>query len=133
MKSLGIILTCITLIAADCRRSSDECHKIITLMNQSNQSVHFCILQKNTQNQSLCGLKSISGVVAPGSEWNDERLGCWEADLEFAPYEGYVVDAEQFSPEFVPCDSLEFYYNVLEHYSISLPEMRAKQFIVTYP
>lgn len=133
MKSIVIIIAGILLIAADCRRSSDECHKKIDFQNQSNQSVHYCIRVINSQNPNLCGLKSESGVVVSGAYWADERRGCWENHLEYGHYERFVVDAEQFSPEIVPCDSLEFNYNILQYYSISLPEMKANQFIVTYP
>lgn len=133
MKSLVFIVVGVLLVAADCRRSNDDCHKKIIFHNQSNQSVHFCFRVINSQYPNECGLKSESGVVVAGSEWNDTRLGCWEEYLESAPYEGYVVDAEQFSPDIVNCDSLEFYYDILAHYYISLPEMRAKQFTITYP
>lgn len=133
MKTLGIILACFVVISANCRRSNDECHKEITFRNQSNQTVHFCLKWRSSQDYDLCGLKSISGVLGPGSEWEDERRDCWEYLIELEPYERFVVEAQQFSPQFVPCDSLEYYYNILHQYSISLSEMKTNQFIVNYP
>lgn len=139
MKSLVIVLVGILLIAADCRRSSDECHKTIIFRNESNQPVYFCKVVTHSENSGLCRLIPIGQVNQPTGSGSilEESTNpyCWEETISIlGRYERYVIEPTQSSfTGFHPCDSLDSYYHILDHYSISLQEMRAKQFTVTYP
>ena len=139
MKSLIIILGGILLVAADCRRSSDECHKTIIFRNESNQSVYFCKVVAHSENPELCRVIPIGKINQPTSSGSilEESTNpyCWEERIPIlGQYKRYVIEPTQSSfTEFHPCDSIDHVYNVLEQYSLTLQEMQAQQFVITFP
>lgn len=139
MKSLAIILAGVLLVAADCRRANDECHKTIIFRNESNQPVYFCKAVTHSENSGLCRFIPIGQVNQPTGSGSilEESTNpyCWEETIAILDrYERYVIEPTQSSfTGFHPCDSINQLFNVLQQYSFTLQEMQAQQFVITYP
>jgi hypothetical protein len=133
MKTMFISFICLLVLSASkCKKEDEDCHKTITVINNSNQDVIPAF--KFTDPDNKCILSG-SGIGS-GKNFKDEKKECWENIISATnPYELFIVDPDQYnSPNvFYSCDSMEIKNMVLKHYVLTLAYLKKSNFIVAYP
>ena len=77
MKAIIIIVTilCFVILSAStCKKEGSDCHRTITIINNSNQNIISAF--KFTDPNNKCILSG--SVINSGENYKDERNECWE-------------------------------------------------------
>ena len=126
------ILCLLVLSATTCKKEGADCHKTITIINNSNQDVIPAF--KFTDPNNKCILSG--SAIKPGESYKDDRKECWENKISATnPYDVYIVDPVQYNPPnvFYSCDAIEIKNKALKHYVLTLDDLKKTDFTVTYP
>ena len=133
-KLLTILILCLLLGASDCQREGPNCHKSIFIQNKSQDTVIIATVSRKFST-SLCRLGGLQYL--PGQNFEFYLRVCWEDELTYSSQQHviYIVDPSHYNDlsYYYDCDSIEFYNHVLEKYTLTLENLRANDFIITYP
>ena len=131
MKKLGLIISVFIIACASTCKKDDDCHKIITVQNNSDSTV--IISTVFTDVDGNCVLSGES--KESGNNYTFDIRSCWEDRLsDGRAKEIYIVAPSNFNNEgFYPCDSIEFNNTVLRKYELSIEDLKASNFVINFP
>ncbi len=117
--------------SSKCKKEGENCHRKITIINNSTNSI---IRAFKYYSDNKCQLNG--SVIASGDLYEDKRNGCFEGIVtDTQLYDLYIVDPNNYNAplEFYDCDSIEIKNTVLKHYVLTLDELKAMNFTISYP
>lgn len=132
MRSKIIFLSAISMIllsASKCNKKSN-CHRQIIFQNNSAQAVIFAIPVLNQDVEC-----KLDGTLLNSNEKFEyfPYNGCIENSIGNKLIGIYVVDPDNsFHNQYHPCDSIEYYNNILKYYSLSLQDLKDMNWMITY-
>jgi hypothetical protein len=111
MKNILLILvSMLVLLSSTCKKEGEDCHKVITIINNSSDTIIFAT-KSYYYNNSLYTLCKLEGLeLIPNESYEESLLRmCWEDELEQRNYEFFIVDPLSFNEGgFYDCDSIEY-------------------------
>lgn len=130
---LPISFLCLLLSATKCQKK-DECHESFFLKNDSQENVIIALRSE----EGLTGLCRLEGEsYSSGQSFElDLFRSCWEEELSGGRRQDvYIVDPSNYNDpsEFYPCDSIEVRNTVLRKYELTLEDLQATNFTMSYP
>ena len=131
-KSILILAFLPLLYNGKCTKAGKNCHKKLTFINNSNTNI---IVALKFTSSGKCNLEG--STLKPQEKYEEDTRLCWENE---APIERYIIDPTKFNvfyqngkQVFYSCDSIEIYNKVLKHYVLTVDDLKATNFVVTYP
>ena len=135
MKKILLLLSMVSILfASDCSKEDDECHRIISVHNNSDSTVFIGDIARYASD-NLCYLSAVEIESTSSYEFTLLR-SCWEKRLiEGKIKEIYIVAPSNFNEQgkFYDCDSIELMNTILRKYELNLKALEASNFIVNYP
>jgi hypothetical protein len=129
MKKISVLLM-VSLVILSSRCDKGECHKSITFINESSDTIIFGERYHYSWNCNLAGV-----FLTPGMSYNHSR-SCWEDYfINNDSTEFFVIDPIKYNEtnEFYDCDSIYERNLILREYNLTLMDLQSTNFIVTYP
>ena len=120
----------IMLSSSTCRRENEDCHFYIFIENKSSDDI---IVARKFFYDDLCKL---SGEQIEANEKYSDYAVCWERRLmNEGPEEFYIVDPANYNMPsiYYNCDSIAIKNTILKHYILTLEDLQAVDFEITYP
>lgn len=127
-----IIFIWMIFSSATCAKEGENCHRKITVVNNSNQPVIVAFKFFNFENKCILN----GSEILANENYVHHSNRCWEDNISFTKhYELFIVDTVRYNkPEiFYSCDSIEYYNTVLKHYKLTLEELKSINFTINYP
>lgn len=129
-----ILIIFLILSAGTCQKEDAGCHKSFFVENNSQETVIIALRLRKVSTR-LCKLNG--NTYAPGQHFELDLLRtCWEDELSGDKKQiVYVVDTANYNDpnEFYPCDSIASRNNILRKYELSLEDLQANDFRISYP
>lgn len=137
MKLLFLtLLGLIIFSASTCQKEEKNCHKTITVINNSNSKVIYSTILYDALNSSKC-LLSKRAELEPDESYEENLKMCWEDELKQRDFEFFIIDTLNFNESgFYGCDSIEYKNKILKHYILTkddLEVLKQNNFTITYP
>lgn len=133
MRYILFLLLALPLTSSKCKK--EDCNKVITIKNLSNQKVIYSTVLYDGSNPAMCFLTR-NAELNPNETYDERLRMCWEVELKERNFEFYIVDPANFNEgTFYNCDSIELRNIILRHYVITesdLDNLRANNFTITY-
>ncbi|HNV50600.1 MAG: hypothetical protein WBH71_01475 [Bacteroidales bacterium] len=132
MRNFILILTAITLASVTCNREGESCHRKITIINHSTNSIVQALNIKNAAGK--CFLTG--SILLPEEIYEYTNRSCFEDILSAGEtFEFYLIDPNHYNTPgiFYDCDSIEIKNTILKHYLLTLDELKSMNFTVNYP
>lgn len=128
---LTIPLFCLLLSASNCKKE-DVCHEEIIIKNQSDTLFFASITVMNSA--GLCQLNGEIVDVGGSSKYQPFNT-CIEKSIGNTSIEILIVDPANYNDptEFYPCDSIDARNTILRRYELTLEDLQARDFTITYP
>lgn len=126
-------LTLILLIASTCHRERPNCHHNIIFKNNSTDSIIYAL--KGTNGSGLCTMVFYCNAAPNEEATLDLPRYYWEQELENGKTaEMYVIDSRKFisGVGFCDCDSIPIKNKVLQHYELTIDDLKRNNFTITY-
>ena len=134
MRRILFLFLILPLLASQCKK--EDCSKVITIKNNSDQNVIYSLVLTNGLNRSQCFLGR-NAELHPNESYEQDIRVCWELELMERDFEFYIIDPDGFNEGgFYSCDSIAFRNTVLKHYILTaddLDSLKAANFTITYP
>ena len=123
----------ILLVSSTCKKVGDECHYSILFKNSSAETVIFAITNPGDNGCTLDGFNVDPGQMDEYRPFNsciENRLGSNSNDKIFI----YVVNPDSINTpnQYYPCDSIEYYNDILATYGLSLTDLKNIDFVLDY-
>ena len=131
------ILLCFSLVllAATCRKSDNDCHRYIQIVNNSTDSVIYSYKVYGSSIDSC--LLSKTAILASGESYSQYGRTCWENKLNANHFDIYIVEIYGLDTSgFLHCDSLYLYNDILRHYRLdesNVDSLKSVDWIIRYP
>jgi hypothetical protein len=134
MKRLTVFIALLFILSSSkCKKEGDNCHYGIVITNKSSSKVIYSKIGTLATDSSKC-LLSKRAELQPNESYEETLRMSWEVELTYRNLEFYIVDPANFNQGgFYNCDSIEQYNRVLKHYALTLDNLKAMNFTVTYP
>ena len=135
-NKLLILVSMLVLLSSTCKKEGEDCHKVITIINNSSSKVIYSTILYDALISSNCFL-SKRAELDPYESYEESLRMCWEDELEQRNYEFFIVDPLFFNEGgFYDCDSIEYKNTILKHYNLSVNDLemlKENNFTITYP
>lgn len=134
MKTINIlILSLLILSSSKCEKEGEDCHYDIVIKNNSNTDIIFAY--KFITIESKCKLDGRE--IKTSQKIIEDSRTCWENKLSQGKlYESFILDPNNFNTSedgFYDCDSIPYKNTILKHIVLTLDELKANNFTITYP
>ena len=132
MKNILLIIFAIILSSPRCVREGDDCHRVITIINQSSDSIIRADNGHNTKGE--CFLTG--SPIPPQGNYVYTKRSCFEDVLSAGEtFEFYIIDPNHYNEPgiFYDCDLIEIKNTILKHYVLTLEDLKSSNFTVIYP
>lgn len=130
------VFVVIIFSAAQCKKESVDCHRTITIVNNSNQDVIYSTILYDPLEESQCLLVK-RAVLKPNERYNENLKMCWEEELIARDFIIFIADTLDFNTGgFYDCDSIFNYNTILKQYIITfedLEDLRQNNFTIFFP
>jgi hypothetical protein len=131
-----LILLLIPLLSSKCKKERDDCHKKITIQNNSGDTVIYSMKSRSTMDITQCFF-SKNAVLSSKDSYDEHLRMCWEDELKERDFEFYILDPKNSNTGvYYDCDSIEQRNTILRHYIFTqndLDNLKANNFTITYP
>ncbi len=118
--------------SSKCKKEGENCHRSLTIINNSIADIIPAFRYYGYGGKCI-----LSGsLLQSGNVYQDKRNNCFESLIDDDNlYELYIVNPNNYNTpnEFYSCDSIEIKNTVLKHYVLTLDELRALNFTISYP
>lgn len=133
---ISIIFCIFLLVASNCVKSDDECHRYIEIINTSTNSIIYSTKLYNGLSTDSC-LLTKTAVLEPGESYEQFRRTCWEIALKTEAFDIYIVDINGLDTTGLhDCDSIYYYNEILRHYRFDesdIDSLKSVDWIIRYP
>lgn len=135
MRSLSIIIMILLLGGCVDRHENDNCHKHVTIINNSNSPIYF-ISSGRKYPDTLTLYPNHTGnqyyMIGEFSQGKDIYRYCLEYDFKRQSIWMYFIfDAHLL--ETTPWDTVVKNYMILKRYDLTLEDMQKSDWTITYP
>ena len=124
------------LLASNCKKSDDECHRYIEIVNNSSDPVIYSNKLYNGLSIDSC-LLTKTAVLEPGKSYEQFRRSCWEIALKTEAFDIYIVEINGLDTTGLhDCDSIYFHNDILRHYRLDesdIDSLKSVDWIIRYP
>ena len=123
------------LVATQCKKKEEDCHKNIVITNTSDSIVIFAL---KGYLDTLCILSN-RAEVSPNLSVDFYERYCWEDRLSNGAIQDiYIVNPNNFNGpnDFYDCDSIYYYNDILRHYRFDesdIDSLKSVDWIIRYP
>ena len=136
VKIVPIFLFFLLVVASNCKKSNDDCHRYLEIVNNSTFPVIYSTKLYNGLSIDSC-LLTKNAVLESGESYKEFNRSCWNKSLELTVFDIYIVDMNgRDSTGFHECDSIYFYNDILRHYRLdetNIDSLKSVDWIIRYP
>lgn len=135
MKAITVLIISLLILSSSrCEKEGEDCHYSITVKNNSDIDIIFAF---PGYYNSKCMLTRRAPVITSYQQNKYTSRSCWENILlNGRTQDVYFVDPNNFNTSedgFYDCDSIPNKNTILKHIVLTLDELKANNFTITYP
>ena len=126
----------ILVLASNCKKSDEDCHRHIETINNSSNAVIYSNVLYDGSSMDSC-LLTKTAVLQPGQSFKQFNRSCWERALKSNFFNIYIVEINGLDTTgFLNCDSIYEFNDILHHYRLdesNIDSLKSVDWIIRYP